>query len=131
MSDLSRLIWCALIGLFRSRAAVEAEVLVRRHQLNVLRRKSPKRVAYGQKIHLRRLARSRRFAMVITQEPTQSFAALHGPLMTNVRIPRERQDIAPSLVVSPSVEMLDIFAERSPQRVLTEENHLGQALLLH
>ena len=40
MSDLCRLIWCALIGLFRSRAALEAEILVLRHQLNVLRRKS-------------------------------------------------------------------------------------------
>ena len=45
MSELCRLIWCALIGLFRSRAALEAENLVLRHQLNVLRRKSPKRVA--------------------------------------------------------------------------------------
>jgi hypothetical protein len=35
----------ALIGLLRSRAALQAEVLVLRHQLNVLRRKSPKRVA--------------------------------------------------------------------------------------
>ncbi len=47
MSDLYRLIWCALIGLFRPRAALEAEILVLRHQLNVLRRKSPKRVAFG------------------------------------------------------------------------------------
>jgi hypothetical protein len=39
-----RLIWCGLIGLFRPRAALEAEILVLRHQLNVLRRKSPKRV---------------------------------------------------------------------------------------
>src|SRR6266576_3467648 len=45
MSDLCRLIWCGLIGLFRSRAALEAEILVLRHQLNILRRKSPKRVA--------------------------------------------------------------------------------------
>src|SRR6266852_9097636 len=45
MSDLCRLIWCALIGLFRSRVALEAEILVLRHQLNVLRRKSPKRLA--------------------------------------------------------------------------------------
>ena len=45
MSDLCRLIWCGLIGLFRSRAALEAEILILRHQLNVLRRKSPKRVA--------------------------------------------------------------------------------------
>jgi hypothetical protein len=36
-----------LIGLFRSRAALEAEILVLRHQLNVLRRKSPKRLAFG------------------------------------------------------------------------------------
>jgi transposase InsO family protein len=45
MGDLCRLIWCALIGLFRSRAALEAEILMLRHQLNVLRRKSPTRVA--------------------------------------------------------------------------------------
>ena len=44
MSDICRLIWCALIGLFRPRAALEAEILVLRHQLNVLQRKSPKRV---------------------------------------------------------------------------------------
>src|SRR5215813_2204403 len=47
MSDLCRLIWFALIGLFRSRAALEAEILVLRHQLNALRRKSPKRLAFG------------------------------------------------------------------------------------
>src|SRR5438270_4222564 len=46
MSDLCRLIWCALIGLFRSRASLEAEILLLRHQLNVLRRKSPKRMAF-------------------------------------------------------------------------------------
>src|SRR6266545_7254133 len=47
MSDLCKLIWCALLGLFRSRVALEAEILVLRHQLNVLRRKSPKRLAFG------------------------------------------------------------------------------------
>ena len=45
MSDLCSLIWCALIGLFRSRTALEAEILVLRRQLNVLRRSCPKRVA--------------------------------------------------------------------------------------
>ena len=45
MSDLCRLIWCALIGLFRPQAALETEILVLRHQLNILRRKCPKRVA--------------------------------------------------------------------------------------
>src|SRR5262249_39414189 len=47
MSDLCRLVWCALLGLFRPRAALEAENLILRHQLNVLRRKSPKRLAFG------------------------------------------------------------------------------------
>jgi hypothetical protein len=47
MGDLRGLIWCAMAGLFRSRAALQAEILVLRHQLNVLRRKSPKRVAVG------------------------------------------------------------------------------------
>ena len=46
MSDLCRLIWCALIGLFWPRAVLQAEILVLRHQLNVLRRKSPKRLAF-------------------------------------------------------------------------------------
>jgi hypothetical protein len=45
MGDLLKLIWYAVAGLFRSRAALQTEVLVLRHQLNVLRRKAPKRVA--------------------------------------------------------------------------------------
>jgi hypothetical protein len=47
MRDLCRLIWCGLIGYFRSRASLEAEILVLRHQLNVLRRKSSKRPTFG------------------------------------------------------------------------------------
>jgi transposase InsO family protein len=47
MRDLCNLIWCAVVGLFRSRVALQAEILVLRHQLNVLRRKSPRRVALG------------------------------------------------------------------------------------
>jgi hypothetical protein len=47
MGDLCGLIWCAITGLFQSRAALQAEILVLRHQLNVLRRQSPKRVVVG------------------------------------------------------------------------------------
>jgi len=43
MFDLWKLIWCGLVGLFRSRASLEIEILALRHQLNILRRKSPKR----------------------------------------------------------------------------------------
>jgi hypothetical protein len=47
MVEFCKLIRCALIGLFRSRASLEAEILVLRHQLNVLRRKSPKRPTFN------------------------------------------------------------------------------------
>src|SRR5262245_36048338 len=47
MRDACRLIWYTLIALFRSRAALEAEILVLQHQLNVLQRRSPKRVILG------------------------------------------------------------------------------------
>jgi hypothetical protein len=39
------LIWYAAARLLRSRAALQTEILVVRHQLNVRRRKAPKRVA--------------------------------------------------------------------------------------
>src|SRR6202022_4623160 len=38
MRDVCSLIWLAPIGLFRSRASLQAEILTLRHQLNVLRR---------------------------------------------------------------------------------------------
>jgi transposase InsO family protein len=47
MLELCKLMWCALVGLFRSRASLEAEILLLRHQLNVLRRKSPKRPTFS------------------------------------------------------------------------------------
>ena len=43
MVQLLRLLCGALIGLIQSSARREAETLVLRHQINVLRRKSPKR----------------------------------------------------------------------------------------
>jgi hypothetical protein len=47
MIELSKLIWYGLIGLFRSRASLEIEILVLRHQLNILRWSSPKRPILG------------------------------------------------------------------------------------
>src|ERR1700750_1006726 len=46
MRDVCSLIWLALIGLFRSRASLQAEILTLRHQLNVPRRKSPQRITF-------------------------------------------------------------------------------------
>src|ERR1700761_5282968 len=41
------LIWSALVLLFRSRASLAAEILVLRHQINILRRHSPKRQTFS------------------------------------------------------------------------------------
>jgi transposase InsO family protein len=46
MSNLCRLTWYTLIGWFRSRASLQAENLALRQQINVLRRKSPKRATF-------------------------------------------------------------------------------------
>src|SRR6266853_1623007 len=46
MRDVCSLIWLALIGLFRLRASLQAEILTLRHQLNVLRRKSPQKLTF-------------------------------------------------------------------------------------
>jgi hypothetical protein len=47
MGNLFRLIWCIVAGLFRSRIALQTEILVLRQQLIVLQRKSPKRLAFS------------------------------------------------------------------------------------
>ena len=46
MSDLIRLIFGLMVDLFRSRAALEAEVLVLRQQIIVLRRGKPARLPF-------------------------------------------------------------------------------------
>jgi len=40
MGDVFKVIWRAFVDLFRSRASLGAEILVLRHQVNVLRRKA-------------------------------------------------------------------------------------------
>src|SRR3954463_3307707 len=47
MREACSLVWLALVGLFRSRATLEAEILILRHQLNVQRRQSPKRLNFS------------------------------------------------------------------------------------
>src|SRR6476659_8258321 len=43
MKDLFKLVLSVLASLFRSRAKLEAEILILRQQINVLRRRAPKR----------------------------------------------------------------------------------------
>jgi hypothetical protein len=47
MKDLCRLIGWTVVDLFRSRAALEAEILKLRQQLNVLRRSAPKKFVFS------------------------------------------------------------------------------------
>jgi hypothetical protein len=47
MRDVCSLVCLALIGLFRSQVSLQAEILTLRHQLNVLRRKSPQRLGFS------------------------------------------------------------------------------------
>jgi hypothetical protein len=53
--------------------------------------------------------------LVIAQEPTQSLAALHRPLAADVRITREQEDIALSLMIALGMMMFDEFVQRPPQ----------------
>jgi len=53
------------------------------------------------------------------------------PVAAGVCTPREQQDIALALVIPFGMKMFDIFAQRSPQRALANQDHLAQALLLH
>jgi hypothetical protein len=46
------LVWLALVGLFRSRVSLLAEILVLRHQLNIQRRRLPKRQTFSSTDHL-------------------------------------------------------------------------------
>src|SRR5450756_957325 len=47
LREACSLIWSALVLLFRSRASLAAEILVLRHQINILRRHSPKRQTFS------------------------------------------------------------------------------------
>jgi hypothetical protein len=47
MGDVRKLVWWAFIKLFRSRVSLGAEILTLGHQLNVLRTKSRKRLAFS------------------------------------------------------------------------------------
>ena len=52
MRDLFRLIGWTVVDLFRSRAALEAEIWTLRQQINVLRRTAPKRLSFSVFDHL-------------------------------------------------------------------------------
>src|SRR5215475_15670415 len=76
--------------------------------------------------------RSRRLSIVIAQEPTQSLPALNRlRLVADIRITREQQDVTLALVIPLGMIMLNVFVQRPPRGCPAQQDHLGQALLLH
>ena len=55
--------------------------------------------------------------MIVAQKPAQSLAAPNRPLAVAVRVPRQQRDVALPLVVSLGMEMVDVFAQRPPNRI--------------
>ena len=47
MREAYSLVWSVLVFLFRSRVSLEAEILILRHQLNIQRRRPPRRLAFS------------------------------------------------------------------------------------
>jgi hypothetical protein len=47
MREAWSLVWSVLVLLFRSRASLEAEILILRHQLNIQRRHLPKKLTFN------------------------------------------------------------------------------------
>jgi hypothetical protein len=99
-------------------ACIEAPPAALRHSM-----------AYGQKTKPTAGA-SRCLSMVIAQEPAQLLTALHRPLALPIAFTGKQQDVTFLLVVPLGMEMVDIVAQRPPQRAFAEENHFGQALFL-
>jgi hypothetical protein len=65
-------------------------------------------------------AASRHLLMIVLQEPAQSLAAPHRSLALLIRRRGKQQDVALPLMVSLSVEMVNVFAQRTPQGALAE-----------
>src|SRR5271165_7106510 len=75
MWNACKLLWSLLIGLFRSRASLEAENLVMRQQIIVLRRTAPKRLSFNALnrlifVGLHRLSPDTRHALAVVRPET-------------------------------------------------------------
>ena len=75
MREACSLVWSVLVLLFQSRASLEAEILILRHQLNIQRRHLPKRLTFSAMdrlifVGLSRLAPSTLNALTIVKPET-------------------------------------------------------------
>jgi hypothetical protein len=77
MREACSLVWSVLALLFRSRASLEAEILILRHQLNIQRRHLPKRLIFNEMDRLILVALSPDIAVACTRKSildTKQFA---------------------------------------------------------
>src|SRR6266508_1425810 len=96
MIDLLLLLGCALTGLFRSRGRLEAEILILRQQINVLRRKSPKRLALSNidrllLVWLFRLVPTTLEALTVVRRPGPASGVKLGPPDVSAARPLSRR----------------------------------------
>src|SRR3954447_12337736 len=96
MREACSLVWLALVGLFRSRAALEAEILILRHPLNIPRRQSPMRLNFSTLDRLifaglYRLAPSILGALAILKPETDSLASCRFQIVLALEIEASRR----------------------------------------
>jgi hypothetical protein len=92
MRDLVRLIIWMVVDLFRSRAALEAEILTLRQQINVLRRTTPKKQTFRAIdrsifVGLYRLRPGVRDALAIVKPGWRTFLRNHAPDIAAMVVP--------------------------------------------
>src|SRR6202521_6189195 len=102
MTDLLRLILGILTSLFKSRAKLEAEILVLRQQINVLRRQTPKRP---------HLNNTDRFLFVWLYRWFPSILGAVATVRAETIIRSHRADSAESLIGLIRRECLDLMIE--------------------
>jgi hypothetical protein len=92
MRDLFRLIGWTVVDLFRSRAALEAEIWTLRQQINVLRRTAPKRLSFSVVDHLVFVGLYRLFPKIC-----DALAIVNPPMTaTGISLPEAERSIASS-----------------------------------
>ena len=70
-------------------------------------------------------------AVVVMKHSAETLASADRARVSKTADAGVDESIFQALVIALGMVMLDIFAQRSPQRALAEQNQRGQALLLH
>src|SRR5258708_34223688 len=106
MREACSLVWSVLVLLFQSRASLEAEILIVRHQLNIQLRHLPKRLTFSAMdrlifVGLPRLAPTTPNALTIVKPETvgrwhRAGVRSHCPWDARARCVGQTREVAPS-----------------------------------